>query len=120
MKPYINHSTFGSIIIDEHSYNHDVLIRSDGHIEKRNKKLSKKMYGTSHTISLDEAEFIYEDGVHRIIIGCGQQGALGMSEEAKKLFRQNQIDLILADTPHAEREYNSSKETCVGLFHVTC
>lgn len=120
MKPFIHHTTFGSITVGDHAYNHDVLIRSNGHIEKRKKKLSKQVYGTSHTLSINEAEFIYEDGIAKIIIGCGQNGVLRLSDEAKDLFRRKQVSLILADTPHAIREYNNEKESCIGLFHVTC
>ncbi|MEN8117551.1 MAG: MTH938/NDUFAF3 family protein [Bacteroidota bacterium] len=120
MKPFIHHTSFGSITIGNHTYDHDVLIRSDGHIEKRKKKLSKKVYGTSHTLSFDEAEFIYEEGVAKIIIGCGQHGALELSGEAKELFRKKHVSLILADTLHAVREYNNTEEPCVGLFHITC
>lgn len=120
MKPFIHYTSFGSITVGDHRYDHDILIRSNGHIEKRKKKLSKEVYGTSHTLSLDEAEFIYEDGVQKIIIGCGQYGALSLSGEAKDLFRRKQVSLILADTPHAVDEYNKAEEPCVGLFHVTC
>ena len=120
MKPFIHHTSFGSITIDDNTYDYDVLIRSNGQIEKRKKKLSKKIYGTSHTLSLDEAEYIYEHSIHKIIIGCGQYGALSLSHEAKDFFRQNDVSLILADTLHAIREYNSSEKPCVGLFHVTC
>ncbi len=49
-----------------------MVIRLSGAIKKRKKKLSKAVYGTSHTISLDEAKQIYEDGAERLIIGSGQ------------------------------------------------
>ena len=35
---------------------HDIVIRLNGKIKKRKKKLSKQQYGTSHTVSLAEAE----------------------------------------------------------------
>ncbi len=120
MKPFIQHTSFGSITIDNQTYDYDVLIHSNGKIEKRKKKLSKRVYATSHTLSLDEAEYIYEDGLQKIIIGCGQYGALDLSHEAKDFFKQNDVSLILADTLHAIREYNNTAEPCVGLFHVTC
>lgn len=120
MKPFIYHTSFGSITIDNHMYDHDVLIRSNGHIEKRKKKLSKQVYGTSHTLSLDEARFIHEEGIQKIIIGCGQHGALNLSDEAKQLFINEQVSVILEDTPQAIKEYNNEEETCIGLFHITC
>ncbi|NQU54382.1 MAG: hypothetical protein HQ522_17800 [Bacteroidetes bacterium] len=120
MKPFIYYSSFGSITVGDHTYDHDLLIRSDGHIEKRKKKLSKDVYGTSHTLSIQEAEFIYEEGVLKIIIGCGQYGALHLSDEAKKMFHEKKVSLVLADTRHAVQEYNNSAEPCIGLFHITC
>ena len=120
MKPFIFHSSFGSITVGHHMYDHDLLIRSDGHVEKRKKKLSKKMYGTSHTLSIQEAEFIYEEGIQKIIIGCGQYGKLHLSDEAEKMFSEKEVSLALADTPHAIQEYNNCTEPCIGLFHITC
>ena len=54
MKPTINDTTFGSITVNDTTYDHDIIIRQNGNVEKRKKKLSKAMYGTSHTVSLDE------------------------------------------------------------------
>ena len=120
MKPFIHHTSFGSITVDDQTFDHDILIRSNGKIEKRKKKLSKKVYGTSHTLSLEEAEFIYEEGISKLIIGCGQYGALGLSAEAEDFFRKKEVFMIQAETPVAIREYNKSEESCIGLFHVTC
>jgi hypothetical protein len=46
----IEKTTFGTITIDGKTYEHDVLIRVSGEVVKRKKKLSKKYYGTSHTV----------------------------------------------------------------------
>ena len=120
MKPFIQHTSFGSITINNQTYDCDVLIRSDGQIEKRKKKLSKKVYGTSHTLSLEEAEFVYEEGIPKIVIGSGQYGMLELSENAEEFFHGKNVSVILADTPEAIREYNNTIGTCAGLFHITC
>jgi hypothetical protein len=120
VKPKICPSSFGSIIVDGQTYNHDLLIHSNGTIEKRKKKLSKRVYGTSHTLSINEAEYIYEEGIPKIIIGCGQHGMLHLSEEAINLFHEKGISLILAETPLAIQEFNNSESPCIGLFHITC
>jgi hypothetical protein len=39
------------------TYEHDVIIRLSGKVKKRQKKLSKRQYGTSHIISRAEAKF---------------------------------------------------------------
>jgi hypothetical protein len=64
----------GSITIDGKTYEHDVIVRLSGKVEKRKKKLSKEKYGTSHIISKDEAKFIFEDGCDMLIVGAGQEG----------------------------------------------
>ena len=63
MEPRIDETQFGSVTIDGRVFEHDVLIRLGGKVEKRNKKLSKAVYGTSHTISLAEARHVHQKGV---------------------------------------------------------
>jgi hypothetical protein len=48
MKPKIDKTKIGTITISGTKYDHDVIIRLDAHVEKRKKKLSKALYGTSH------------------------------------------------------------------------
>ena len=59
----------GSITVDGETYAHDVVVRSSGKVEKRKKKLSKKIFGTSHMMSLPEAEFVYEKGSDLLVLG---------------------------------------------------
>jgi hypothetical protein len=73
MKPRIDQTTFGAITIDQQHFAHDVLIRLRGQMEKRKKKLSKSIYGTSHVVSLPEAKHSYEPGTKRLIIGTGKR-----------------------------------------------
>jgi len=58
----IESTTFGAITIDGTTYQHDVVVRLSGEVVKRKKKLSKKLYGTSHVLSKDEAKFLFEKG----------------------------------------------------------
>ena len=55
MRPRIDRTEFGSITIEGEVLECDVIVRLNGKVKKRKKKLSKAVYGTSHTISLDEA-----------------------------------------------------------------
>ena len=59
MKPPIEATQFGSITLGGVVYDHDVLVRPDATVRRRKKKLSKAVYGTSHTISLAEAKYVY-------------------------------------------------------------
>ena len=120
MKPRITDTQFGSITIENKVIEHDVLIRLSSEIEKRKKKLSKSVYGTSHIISLKEAKFIYEKGAINIIIGTGQIGLLKLSEEAQAYFKSKNCKVDLSPTPKAISQWNKAKEHTIGLFHVTC
>jgi hypothetical protein len=68
----IDSTQFGSITVDGETYAHDVVVRLSGKVEKRKKKLSKKIFGTSHVMSLPEAEFVYEKGSDLLVLGTGQ------------------------------------------------
>lgn len=120
MKPRIDGTQFGSITIDGTDIEHDVLIRLSGEITKRKKKLSKAVFGTSHTISLDEAEYIFEKGAKRLIVGSGQKGMVTLSDEASEYFKKERVRVDLWPTPDAIRQWNEAKGATIGLFHVTC
>jgi hypothetical protein len=120
MKPSINESTFGSITISDERYNHDVVIRLSGEIKKRKKKLSKAKYGTSHTISVEEAEHIFEKGADELIIGTGQIGYVELSDEAESFFSKNHCKVLLLPTPQALLAWNEAEGAVIGMFHITC
>ena len=50
MRPRIEDAWFGSITVEGVRYEHDILIRLSGKVRRRNKQLSKALYGTSHII----------------------------------------------------------------------
>ena len=120
MKPRIDRTAFGSITIDGALFEHDVIIRLNGRPEKRKKKLSKAVYGTSHIISLAEAEHAFEKGAERLIIGAGQNGMVKLSDEAADYFKQKDCQVKLLHTPKAIEAWNEAKGAVIGLFHVTC
>lgn len=120
MKPKINETSFGSITVSGKKYEHDVIIRLDGTIRKRKKKLSKAVYGTSHKVSLEEAKYIHEKGADQLIIGAGQYGALNLSHEAGDFFKKKKCDIKILSTPEAIEKWNNSKGNVIGMFHITC
>jgi hypothetical protein len=120
MKLTIDHTTLGSITIDGHVFEHDVLIRLSGRVKKRKKKLSRAVYGTSHVLSLAEAKHIYEQGASRLIIGSGQEGNVHLSREAAAYLGRKQCRVELLPTPQAIAAWNSTEGAVIGLFHVTC
>ena len=120
MKPKIEAASFGSVTIDGRKIENDVILRLDGAVKKRKKKLSKRIYGTSHTISLDEARHVYEDGAELLIIGTGQYDLVRLSEEAQAYLEKHNCRTKLAATPEAIGLWNEAQGKVIGLFHVTC
>jgi hypothetical protein len=120
MKPAIVSTGFGYITVGDTEIEHDIVIRLSGRIKKRKKRLSKSIYGTSHTISLDEAKYVYEDGAKHLIVGSGQQGMVKLSDEAAAFFKEAGCKVDLLPTPKAIKRWNEAEDAVIGLFHVTC
>lgn len=116
----IDNTKYGYITISGKRYEYDVVIRLDGRVEKRKKKLSKEKYGTSHKISIEEARHIYQDGAQELIIGTGQVGYVELSDEANQFFDQQECPVKLMPTPQAAKVWNVLEGKVIGMFHVTC
>ena len=97
----IDATEFGAVTIDAKTYEHDVIIRLSGKVEKRRKRLSKEKYGTSHIVSKEEAKFVFEDGCEVLIVGAGQDGNVRLSPEASTYFDKKRCRVILQPTPEA-------------------
>jgi hypothetical protein len=121
MKPHINESMFGSITIENTKYHYDIFIDLDGHIKKRKKKLSKKKYGTSHIISLEEIQYIFEEEAKLLILGSGQYSRARLSEEAAEYLKSHKCQVKLLSTESAVETWNATRPSkTIALFHVTC
>lgn len=122
MKPRIDGTTFGSITVAGKVFEHDVVIRPDGQVKKRKKKLSRAVYGTSHKISLREAKYVCEraPGVDHVIIGSGQYGNVELSPAAAAYLKRRRCRVDVRPTPKVIAVWNRAKGGVVGLFHVTC
>jgi hypothetical protein len=120
MEPRIGKTSFGSITIGQKTYGGDVVIGLGGEVTKRKKKLSKAIYGTSHTMSLDEARHVYEEGAEQLIIGAGQYGLVKLSDEAADYFEKESCHVEILPTPDAVHVWNETEGAVIGLFHVTC
>jgi hypothetical protein len=120
MKPTLKGTGFGWIEVNDQRISYDILIRLDGEVSKRKKKLSKEIYGTSHTISLTEAEFVYQPGADGLLIGGGQYNKVQLSPEAAAFFQEKGCPVEILATPQAVAAWNQSGEKLIGLFHITC
>jgi hypothetical protein len=122
MKRRIDATDFGSITVEGTAFDHDVVISPDGEVSKRKKKLSKAVYGTSHTISLEEARYVYgrAAGADRLIVGAGQYGKVRLSPEAADFLARKACEIVLLPTAVVIGIWNETEGRAVGLFHVTC
>ena len=120
MKPILKGTGFGWIDIDEKRISHDILIRLNGEVTKRKKKLTKDIYGTSHNISLPEAEYIYQEGADGLLIGAGQFGRVRLSPEAAAYFQEKDCPVTILPTTQAIKAWNFRHSQLIGLFHITC
>jgi hypothetical protein len=116
----IQGTEFGSITVGGKTYDHDIVVRLCGDVVKRKKKLSKRVYGTSHTVSRDEARFVYEPGCKELIFGTGQYGNAALSPEAAAYFEKHGCRVVARPTPRAIETFNACRKRKIGLFHVTC
>ena len=116
----IDGTEFGSITISGKTYDHDVVIRLSEKVVKRKKKLSKRIYGTSHTVSEDEVRFVFEKGCRELIFGTGQYGSAVLSPEAAAFLEKKGCRFIAEPTPDAIQTFNTCHQPKIGLFHVTC
>ena len=121
MKPHIDRTVFGCITINGQEYEHDTIIRLDGSVDKRNKKLSKLIFGNSHKMSKKEAQFIFQEGAEYVVIGTGHYGELELSEEARSYFENCHCRVEAMNTKKAIVFYNEfTGDKVIAIFHVTC
>lgn len=120
MVPTIGRAGFGWIEVAGSRYSHDIVIDLRGAVRKRRKKLSKQVYGTSHTISIAEARDVYEQGCDVLLIGAGKFGRVTLSGEAQAFFADRSVAVELAPTQQAVERWNALDGAVIGLFHITC
>jgi hypothetical protein len=122
MRKRITKTRFGSITVGGTVFGYDIIVRPDGRVKRRKKKLSKAVYGTSHTISRQEAKYLRKQAADadRLIIGSGQYGNVELSPEAAAYLKRKNCRVVLAPTPKAIDIWSKGNGRAIGLFHVTC
>lgn len=114
---------FGSITIDNKSYNYDVEVRWDGEV-------LKWWRGESHIIDVEDIKRAVEQSPDTIIIGTGESGLAKVTEAVQKFVAEKEIKLVVDVTREAVRTFNVIHQTLtkeqgkqgkvIGLFHLTC
>ena len=116
----LEYPSFGKIIVDGKTYEHDVVVYPSGRVEKRKKWLSKSKHGTSHKLDPDELrEYLTED-FEVLIVGTGYYGYLSLLPGSRELVRDKEVyELPTRKAVELFNELNEKKRV-LGIFHVTC
>ena len=109
----INSSTYGSITIDNVTYNHDVYIFPSGRVGERE-------YG--HTFTKEQADRVLKENPDVVITGKGTSGLASLSNDARALLEEKGVEIIEADTPDIVDKFNKLSEikAVSAIVHVTC
>jgi hypothetical protein len=109
--------SFGTIRIDDVTYEHDVVIEG-GHVRKRSKKPSKKYRDKfGHTPLSIEEEIPWK--CRTLVIGTGA-GALPVMEEVKHEAKRRRIKLLVLPTAEAIKALKESPPETNAILHLTC
>jgi hypothetical protein len=110
--------SFGTITIDDVTYEHDVII-DHGEVRKRKKKPSRSLRDSYGHTPLSAAEEIPWK-CDRLVIGTGANGNLPVTDDVKEEAARREIDLVMLPTADAIRELEKSPKRTNAILHVTC
>jgi len=110
--------SFGSVQIDDVTYEHDVVI-DRGEVRKRNKKPSKKFHDEfGHTPLSIKEDIPWK--CRRLVVGTGAYGQLPVMEDVKLEAARRQIELLLFPTGEAIEAIQQDTGQTNAILHVTC
>ncbi|MEN3013070.1 MAG: MTH938/NDUFAF3 family protein [Endomicrobiia bacterium] len=113
----ISHYEFGKIIINGKTYTTDIKIFNEKIISDWWRKEGHKLYK-------EDIKDILESEPEVLIIGCGANCVLEVSDELKEYLKQKNIKFYIANTYEAVKLFNnlypnSPKKTALCV-HLTC
>ena len=110
--------SFGSIKIDDITYERDVVIDRD-EIRKRKKKPSKRFREEfGHTPLSVEEEIPWK--CRRLVIGTGAYGSLPVMKDVKLEAERRKIELLIFPTTQAIGALKQDRDETNAILHVTC
>ena len=96
----------------------DFVVRDDGSVRKRRRKLSLKVHGSTHLVSVDEVKFICKGTPRVLIVGTGTDGMVEVGEDAKSWLAKKHIRLICKKSESAVKEFHETVDPVAMLLHV--
>jgi hypothetical protein len=110
--------SFGSLRIDDSTYEHDVVI-DRGEIRDRKKKPSKKFRDDFGHTPLSVAEDIPWK-CRQLVIGTGAYGRLPVMKEVERQAKRHRVKLLILPTTQAIEVLQEDPEDTNAILHVTC
>jgi hypothetical protein len=110
--------SFGSIEIDDATYEYDVII-DRGEILKRKKKPSKRFQDEfGHTPLSVEEDIPWK--CKQLVVGTGAYGRLPVMEEVKREAQRRHVELLILPTAEAIEKLGRDPGDTNAILHVTC
>jgi hypothetical protein len=110
--------SFGSICIDDCTYEHDVVI-DRGEIRERKKKPSKRFRDDfGHTPLSVEEKIPWR--CRQLVVGTGAYGRLPVMKEVKREAERHKVELVILPTVQAIQVLTKGPERTNAILHVTC
>jgi hypothetical protein len=113
-------SRFGWCEINGIRHEHDLIVKADGTVERRDKSLSKDKKDKYGHVPLTRKELktLLDDKVKLVFIGTGQSGGMPITPKAGEMLEE--MNAVVKPTPDAIEDMLAAKEKFVALIHVTC
>ena len=110
--------SFGSLRIDDSTYEHDVVI-DRGEIRNRKKKPSKKFRDDfGHTPLSTEEDIPWK--CRQLVIGTGAYGRLPVMKEVEREAKRHKVKLLILPTIKAIKVLQQDPGDTNAIIHVTC
>ena len=113
--PRIQSYHFGNIVIDEKTYNKDVIILPD-------RVLPNWWRRSGHILHRDDLLAIFQSTPELLIIGQGASSQMKVPNETQRELENQGIDWISLPTEQACQRYNElrDEQKVAAALHLTC
>jgi hypothetical protein len=115
---HFDNFSFGSLRIDDSTYEHDVVI-DRGEIRDRKKRPSKKFRDDFGHTPLSIAEDIPWK-CRQLVIGTGAYGRLPVMKEVEREAERHKVKLLILATIKAIEVLRQELKETNAILHVTC
>ncbi len=115
-KNHIDSYQFGEIVVDGISYSSDIIILG-------NSVQSNWWRKQGHLLSAEDVQPIIAARPTVLIVGCGASKLMKVSDQARQVLQEHDIQLEALDTYKAVQRFNELSQAGVNVtaaLHLTC